>query len=105
MSHHRFQSFKDFYPFYLLEHMHPICRLLHFIGTFGVITLILISIVFSNKVWMYAPLCGYFFAWIGHFVFEKNRPATFKYPVYSMIGDFLMFYHLLIRKEKFSSTK
>ena len=101
----KIKTFKDFYPFYLLEHMHPICRLLHFIGTFGVIALILISIVFSNKVWIYAPLCGYFFAWIGHFVFEKNRPATFKYPVYSMIGDFLMFYHLLIRKEKFSSTK
>tara|TARA_Y100000817_G_C16613834_1_gene436397 strand:- start:300 stop:614 length:315 start_codon:yes stop_codon:yes gene_type:complete len=101
----KIKTFKDFYPFYLLEHMHPICRLLHFIGTFGVIALILISIVFSNKVWMYAPLCGYFFAWIGHFVFEKNRPATFKYPIYSMIGDFLMFYHLLIRKEKFSSTK
>ena len=101
----KIKTFKDFYPLYLLEHMHPICRLLHFIGTFGVIALILISIVFSNKVWMYAPLCGYFFAWIGHFVFEKNRPATFKYPIYSMIGDFLMFYHLLIRKEKFSSTK
>ena len=101
----KIKTFKDFYPFYLLEHMHPICRLLHFIGTFGVIALILISIVFSNKVWMFAPLCGYFFAWIGHFVFEKNRPATFKYPIYSMIGDFLMFYHLLIRKEKFSSTK
>ena len=101
----KIKTFKDFYPFYLLEHMHPICRLLHFIGTFGVIALILISIVFSNKVWIYAPLCGYFFAWIGHFVFEKNRPATFKYPIYSMIGDFLMFYHLLIRKEKFSSTK
>ena len=101
----KIKTFKDFYPFYLLEHMHPICRLLHFIGTFGVIASILISIVFSNKVWMYAPLCGYFFAWIGHFVFEKNRPATFKYPIYSMIGDFLMFYHLLIRKEKFSSTK
>jgi len=101
----KIKTFKDFYPFYLLEHMHPICRLLHFIGTFGVIALILISILFSNKVWMYAPLCGYFFAWIGHFVFEKNRPATFKYPIYSMIGDFLMFYHLLIRKEKFSSTK
>ena len=101
----KIKTFKDFYPLYLLEHMHPICRLLHFIGTFGVIVLILISIVFLNKVWMYAPLCGYFFAWIGHFVFEKNRPATFKYPIYSMIGDFLMFYHLLIRKEKFSSTK
>ena len=101
----KIKTFKDFYPFYLLEHMHPICRLLHFIGTFGVITLILISIVFSNKVWIYAPLCGYFFAWIGHFVFEKNRPATFNHPIYSMIGDFLMFYHLLIRKEKFNSTK
>ena len=100
----KIKTFKDFYPLYLLEHMHPICRLLHFIGTFGVIALILISIIFSNKVWIYAPLCGYFFAWIGHFVFEKNKPATFSYPMYSLMADFLMFFHLLIGKEKFSSS-
>ena len=98
-------SFKDFYPFYLSEHMNPVCRLLHFLGTGSVIILILISIIYSNRAWMCAPLCGYAFAWIGHFVFEKNKPATFSYPIYSLIADFLMFFHLLIRKQKFNSAK
>ena len=102
-SDNKITSFKEFYPFYLSEHLHPICRLLHFIGTGGVIALVVVSIVNSNKLWMYAPLCGYSFAWVGHFVFEKNRPATFTYPIYSLIGDFAMFFHLLIRKEKFHS--
>ena len=101
----RIKTFKEFYPSYLSEHLHPICRLLHFFGTFGAVSLISISILFSNRIWMYAPLCGYFFAWIGHIVFEKNKPATFKYPVYSLVGDFLMFYHLLIGKEKFNSPR
>jgi len=98
-------SFRDFYPFYLSEHMNPVCRLLHFIGTGLVISLISISIIYSNKAWIYAPLCGYSFAWIGHFVFEKNKPATFTYPVYSLIADFVMFFHLLIGKQKFNSLK
>ena len=51
------------------------------------------------------PLCGYSFAWIGHFAFEKNRPATFTYPIYSFIGDFVMFFHLLVGKEKFNSPE
>ena len=99
------KSFKEFYPYYLSEHLHPACRLLHFIGTGGVIILLIISISTQKNLWIYAPLCGYSFAWIGHFVFERNKPATFKYPVYSLMGDFLMFFHLLIRKEKFSSAK
>ena len=101
----KISSFKDFYPFYLSEHLNPTCRLLHFIGTFGVVLLIFSSILLSNKLWIYAPFCGYSFAWIGHFVFEKNKPATFKHPLYSLAGDFLMFIHLLIRKEKFNSAK
>ena len=102
-SDEKITSFNEFYPFYLSEHLHPVCRLLHFIGTGSVIILIVLSIINSNKLWIYAPLCGYSFAWIGHFVFEKNRPATFTYPIYSLIGDFVMFFHLLIRKEKFHS--
>ena len=69
----RFKSFKEFYPFYLSEHLNPICRLLHFIGTSLVITLIIISIIYSNTLFIYSPLCGYSFAFIGHFVFEKNQ--------------------------------
>ena len=105
MNNNNITSFEKFYPFYLLEHLHPICRLLHFIGTGGVIALIITSVVESNNLWMYAPLCGYSFAWVGHFVFEKNRPATFTYPIYSLIGDFVMFFHLLTRKEKFNFSK
>ena len=93
-------SFEEFYLFYLSEHLHPICRLLHFIGTEGVIALIIISIISSNKLWIYAPLCGYSFAWAGHFFFEKNKPATFQYPLYSLMGDFVMFWDILTRKEK-----
>ncbi len=105
MSEKKIASFKEFYPFYLSEHLHPICRWLHFLGTASVITLILLSIINTSNLWIYAPLFGYSLAWIGHFVFEKNRPATFKYPIYSLGGDFLMFFHLLIGKEKFDSTK
>jgi len=101
----KIKSFKEFYLFYLSEHLNPMCRLLHFTGTAGVISLILVSIAYSNRLWVYAPLCGYSFAWVGHFVFEKNKPATFKYPLYSLIGDFLMFFHLLIGKEKFNPVK
>ena len=97
----RFKSFKEFYPFYLKEHMHPVCRFLHFFGTLGAISIIFTSLVMSNSIWVYAPVFGYLFAWIGHFGFEKNKPATFTYPMYSLIGDFVMFFHLIIGREKF----
>ena len=105
MSENKIKTFKEFYPFYLSEHLNSTCRFLHFIGTGGVIMLLLLSLLYSNKLWIYAPLSGYSFAWAGHFVFEKNKPATFKYPFYSLMGDFLMFFHLSIGKEKFSSSK
>ena len=105
MKKNKIKTFKEFYPFYLSEHKHPTCRLFHFIGTIGVIVLLLVSIIYSSKIWIYAPIWGYFFAWIGHFIFEKNQPATFTYPIYSLAGDFLMFFHLLIGKEKFNSAK
>lgn len=91
-----FQSFAEFYPFYLQEHGDPTCRRLHFIGTtlvLGTITWVLLT---SNW-WglLLLPFIGYGFAWVGHFVFEKNRPATFKYPWYSLAGDFVMFKDIL----------
>ena len=101
----RFKTFKDFYPFYLSEHTNTMCRILHFIGTGGALIITTLSIINFNMLWLYAPLCGYSFAWVGHFIFEKNKPATFKYPLYSLAGDFLMFFQLLIRKEKFNSAK
>tara|TARA_Y100000588_G_C13754850_1_gene711339 strand:+ start:284 stop:610 length:327 start_codon:yes stop_codon:yes gene_type:complete len=94
----QFKSFKDFYPFYLSEHMNPICRTLHFIGSMLVISLI-VSSFFNIKGLLFIPFCGYGFAWIGHFFFEKNKPATFAYPIYSFIGDWVMFKDILFGKE------
>lgn len=95
----QFHSFAEFYPFYLGEHSNPTCRRLHFVGTSLVIALLAYTIA-SGK-WLLLlliPVAGYGFAWIGHFVFEKNRPATFDHPWYSLIGDFAMFRDVLLGK-------
>lgn len=97
-----YQSLKDFYPFYLSEHQDSTCRRLHFIGTGLVILSFLTFLVSFN--WVYLaiiPFLGYGFAWVGHFFYEKNKPATFQYPGYSLASDFLMFWDLLRGKEKF----
>ncbi|QFT55063.1 DUF962 domain-containing protein [Microbulbifer sp. THAF38] len=93
----KFESFRDFYPFYLQEHSNLTCRRLHFIGTSLVFATVIAAISTGNMLWFAAtPLTGYGFAWIGHFFFENNRPATFKYPFYSFIGDFVMFKDMLL---------
>jgi hypothetical protein len=92
MSTTTFASFAEFYPFYLGEHRHPTCRRLHFVGSTLVIVC-LAMLLYSGR-WqylVYALLCGYGFAWIGHFAFERNRPATFKHPFYSFVGDWVMY--------------
>ena len=99
-----YKSFTDFYPYYLSEHMHPICRGLHFMGTLGVIGLIAVSF-FNIKALFLVPVCGYGFAWAGHIFFEKNLPATFTYPLYSFIGDWIMFKDILISKESILNPK
>jgi hypothetical protein len=101
-----FKNFQEFYPFYLHEHSNHICRTLHFIGTALVIciTLIILTIREFQLVWL-IPIVGYGFAWIGHFVFEKNRPATFKYPLYSFTADFVMFWQLLTGQLEFHSKE
>lgn len=93
----RFASFADFYPFYLSEHRHPVCRRLHFIGTLLVILMGLVVLV-TGQWWLLVaiPVLGYGLAWVGHFFFEKNRPATFQYPLYSLWGDFVMFWDILM---------
>jgi hypothetical protein len=96
-----FKSFSEFYPYYLREHSNIVCRKLHFLGTCGVIALmILFFFTGSVSLLIFLPLVGYGFAWFGHFVFEKNRPATFKHPFYSLLGDFRMFWEILIGKVK-----
>jgi hypothetical protein len=92
----RFYSFAEFYPFYLSEHRHPTCRRLHFVGTVLVLACVALAVVTANLWWLAAaPLCGYGFAWIGHFFFERNRPATFTQPLYSLAGDWVMFRDIL----------
>ncbi len=98
----QFTSFRDFYPFYLNEHQNTICRRLHFIGSSLVLLTLLYILV--RREWLFLlllPIIGYGFAWIGHFFFEKNKPATFVYPFYSFIGDWLMFKEIITGKIKF----
>lgn len=98
----RFARFADFYPFYLSEHRHPVCRRLHFTGSALVIAFLLVAILTANPWWLLAmPLAGYSFAWVGHFFFEHNRPATFAHPVYSLAADFVLFRDILIGRIRF----
>ncbi|MGH8308477.1 MAG: Mpo1-like protein [Steroidobacteraceae bacterium] len=86
-----FSSFREFYPFYLGEHRNATSRRLHVIGTSVTLAVLVYSIA-SARWWLLplAPLPGYAFAWAGHFFFEHNRPATFRHPLYSLAGDFVM---------------
>ncbi|HDS0919277.1 TPA: DUF962 domain-containing protein [Pseudomonas putida] len=95
----QYRSFAEFYPYYLGEHSNLTCRRLHFVGTSLVIALLAYTIGSGKWLLLLAvPLFGYGFAWVGHFFFEKNRPATFTYPLYSLAGDFVMFRDILLGK-------
>lgn len=87
----RFASFAEFYPFYLSEHANVTSRRLHLIGTVLFLVQWSLAVVTANA-WLVlsGPITAYMFAWVGHFFFERNRPATFNYPLYSLIGDFAM---------------
>ena len=99
----KFNSFSEFYPFYISEHSNKTSKIVHFIGTCGIFILLAATVITKNLNFLwFVPLSGYGFAWLGHFKFEKNRPASFKYPIYSMTGDFLMFWHLLTGKLSFA---
>ena len=86
-----FRSFSEFYPYYLSEHKDPVCRRLHYIGSTLVLAiLVTLAVTGLWGYWWLMLLAGYGFAWVGHFVFEKNRPATFDYPFYSLMADWVM---------------
>lgn len=98
----QFNSFSEFYPFYLSEHANLTCRRLHFIGSTLVLALLAYVVVTGELVFLWLlPVIGYGFAWVGHFFFEKNRPATFKYPLYSFLGDWVMYKDIWVRKIPF----
>ncbi len=87
----RYQSFEEFWPFYLGEHRDPRSRALHYLGTTMAVGTVTTAVLTLNPaLLLVAPVVGYGPAWIGHFVIEKNRPATFKYPLWSLRGDFRM---------------
>ncbi|GAB4115345.1 MAG: DUF962 domain-containing protein [Wenzhouxiangellaceae bacterium] len=102
MSEQRFQTFREFYPYYLDEHRNLTCRRLHVIGSLLVLVILAVSMVTANAWWLLLmPVAGYGFAWVGHFFFEHNRPATFKYPLYSLLGDWVMLADTLRGKLRF----
>lgn len=89
------KTFAEFYPYYLGEHKNRTCRRLHFVGSTLVLACLAMLIATGRPQYiLYALLCGYGFAWVGHYVFEKNRPATFKRPLFSLIGDWAMYFDI-----------
>ncbi|HEX4480768.1 MAG TPA: DUF962 domain-containing protein [Rudaea sp.] len=97
-----YATFRDFYPFYLAEHTNPTCRRLHVIGSTLVVLVFVAAVVTQHWLWLIAvPVIGYGFAWIGHFFFEHNRPATFSYPLYSLLGDWVMWWQVITGRMKF----
>lgn len=92
----KYKSFWSFYPYYLTEHGDFKNRVMHFMGT-GLVIACLVTGIFLKNWWLIAviPVCGYGFAWVGHYFLEKNRPATFTYPLYSLGSDFVMFWHII----------
>jgi len=91
-----YSSISEFYPFYLQEHKNKTNRRLHFIGTTLFVILTVVMLATQNwALFILLPVAGYGFAWVGHFVIEKNRPATFTYPFYSFVCDFKMYFDIL----------
>lgn len=102
----RIKTYSEFYRFYLTEHQNRTSRILHFIGTFLVFILIIVAVIQGwGWKWFLVPVVGYGFAWIGHAFFEKNKPATFKYPFWSLISDFKLFFDILFGSKTFDSRK
>ena len=85
-------TYEEFWPYYVSEHLGETTRRLHFLGTVLVIGCLLATVLVSPWFLPGAFVAGYGFAWVGHFFFERNRPATFTYPLWSLRGDFRMFW-------------
>ena len=96
------KSFAEFYPFYLSEHRNRTCRRLHFVGSsLSLVCLAMLAATGKPQYLLYGLLCGYGCAWVGHFGFEKNKPASFKRPLYSFMGDWVMYKDIWTRKIPF----
>lgn len=96
----KFSNFQQFWPFYLSQHRNRMNRFMHLAGastglTLGFFLALQDQLLYAVIVMLVA---GYGLSWIGHFFFEKNRPATFKYPIYSFFADIKMVTCLILRK-------
>lgn len=97
-----YRSVAEFYPFYMSQHQNRTNRRLHFVGTSLVIGLLVAAVATGNYLLLLAvPVAGYGFAWVGHFAFEQNKPATFTYPFYSLACDFVMYKDILLGRIRF----
>ena len=96
MEAREFKTFEEFWPYYVSEHREKATRVLHFVGTTAAIGCVAGAVVFKKK-WLLAvaPVAGYGFAWASHFFIEKNKPATFKYPAWSLRADFVMWWKMV----------
>jgi hypothetical protein len=93
---HRIQSFAEFWPYYLAAHRKPLNRAMHYVGTTCAVGCVVGAMLTRNWAWLLvAPLVGYGPAWLGHFLVEGNRPATFGFARYSLMADFKMLGHAL----------
>ncbi|NQX92768.1 MAG: DUF962 domain-containing protein [Flavobacteriales bacterium] len=102
----KYTSFKEFYPHYLSEHQKTGTRLTHFVGTSAFFICILLALVYGPwYLWITGIILAYGCAWIGHFFIEKNKPATFQYPLWSLMGDFKLYFQILFLQESIRGTK
>lgn len=100
------RSFSEFWPYYLQEHSKPRTRMLHYVGTSLVVGIALYALLTGRMLWLLAiPVAGYGFAWVAHFAVERNRPATFTYPLWSLAADFKMWWLWLTGKLERELTK
>lgn len=93
----QFQSFEEFWPYYVSQHMDPTCRTLHFVGTSLALGCVALAPLYPGAL-LAVPVFGYGLSWLGHGVFEKNRPATFTHPLWSLRGDLRMWKLTILRK-------
>lgn len=92
----RIETYAAFWDFYVAEHSQPLTRYLHFIGT--TLGLVIFVWILQSGNYLYLPVClivGYAFAWVSHFFVEHNKPATFKYPLWSFVSDYKMVFYML----------
>ena len=94
-------SFEEFWPYYLSQHQDAMNRKLHFVGTTAALICLTMALLGKRRFLLLTPIAGYGCAWAGHFFFERNRPATFTYPLYSFMGDWVMWKDILTGKIRF----